>query len=206
MITTPSGSTAQPVDPFVLFAQEPIWVRGVHHENLRALQRRRGLVLAGLLDDPREADLHFGNQRRLLETLRVATDAEVTRMAAVPTALFMLPLRIDLPNLQAFRRFVPRDALETAAIEETFLALLNRLDALRADLPRARLYFDLSGAEAQWLADLTPAELEVLARDPLLRLRPAVGGDFFDIVVAGGQDDARLRVLGAAARARGGWV
>jgi hypothetical protein len=206
MITNPSGPPATPADPFAVFAREPIWVRGVHHENLRALQRRRRLVLAGLLDDPREADLHFGGQRRLLETLRVATDAEVARMAAVPTALFMLPLRIDLPDLQAFRRLVPRDALEAAAIEETFLGLLNRLDALRADPARARLYFDLSGAEARWLVSLTPSELEVLARDPLLRLQPALGGDFFDIVLAGGQDDARLRVLGAAARGRGGWA
>lgn len=206
MITTPSASPAPPADPFALFAREPVWVRGVHHENLRALQRRRLLVHAGLLDDPREADLHFRGQRRLLEALRIATDTEVTRMAAVPTALFKLPLRIDLPDLQAFRRFAPRDALEVAAIEETFLALLNRLDALRADPARARLYFDLPRAEADWLLALTPPELEVIARDPLLRLQPAVGGDFFDIVLAGGQDDARLRVLGAAARARGGWA
>ncbi len=207
MITTAPGS-APPADPFTRFSREPVWARVVHHENLRALHRRRQLVLAGLLDDPREADLHFPGQRRLLEALRVTTDAELARMAAVPTALFTLPLRIDLPDLQSFRRFVPRDALEAASIEETFLGLLNRLDALRADPARARLYFDLSRTEAEWLVALTPPELEVLARDPLLRLQSAVGGDFFDIVLAGDQDDARLRVLGAAGRARSvmGWA
>lgn len=155
-----------------------VWQRSVRLENRTALRRRQQLAKSGALDNLRVGDTLFRDQRDLLSLLEISTDEEVDRMADCATPLFRLRLRCTDFKLDAFTgRSV--DPIEAEGIEESFLALAARLDAVRTDLEQARIVFGLTKAEALWLSRYCPHELYALARDPSMALQQVAHWDYF---------------------------
>lgn len=154
--------------------------RSVVHENFSALRRRWQLVRSGQLEDPRAANRWFPRQRELLELLATLDDiADVRRMAHVGRPLFTLPLRFADHSLNPHAQFPAADFLEEQSIEETFLALTSRLDAVRMNKVTAASMYNMTSNEADALQRYCPAELRALARDPSLILVPVASPVYF---------------------------
>jgi hypothetical protein len=154
-----------------------VWNRSVRLENLNALMRRWRLACSGVLDNMRLTERLFPGQRDLLELLAVCSEEEVRQIADCATPLFGLRLRCTEFKLPADAQQV--DPLEAESVEESFVALSARLDAVRTDIEQARIAFSLTKAEALWLSRYCPHELYALARDPSMVLAQVVHWDYF---------------------------
>lgn len=152
--------------------------RAVMFENRTALIRRWRLVRSGALSDPRLVSRWFPRQRELLELLDCLEEEEVLRAANVAQPLFGLSLRCMDFRLDACSAFEPTDPLERDSVQESFLALSTRLDAIRLNKQAASM-FNLTGAEAAWLEGFCPLELHCLARDPAMVLTPLAALEYF---------------------------
>lgn len=131
-----------------------VWRREVRLENAAALSRRAELAQEGMLEQQRPSTLQrfFPGQRELLEVLAVASAEEQHRMANCSTPLFALrfrctSFRLDLPGVRGWT-----DSLEGASIQETFMALVARLDVVRTGLEQARIVYGMTSEEANWLS------------------------------------------------------
>lgn len=155
-----------------------VWNRSVRLENLNALERRRRLAQSGALDRLRVTERLFPGQRDLLDLLAVSTEEEVREMADCSTPLFGLKLRCTAFRLDAMPS-TPLDTIEAESVNESFMALISRLDAVRTDLTQARIAFGMTRAEAMWLSRYCPHELYALACDPSMVLAQVVNWDYF---------------------------
>lgn len=155
-----------------------VWNRSVRLENLNALARRWRLAQSGALDNVRATERLFPGQRNLLDLLAVSTQEEVMQMADCATPLFGLKLRCTDFKLDSMPGR-PADPIEAESVEESFVALVARLDAVRTDMGQARIAFSMTKAEALWLSRYCPHELYALARDPAMVLAQVVHWDYF---------------------------
>ena len=167
----------------------PTSSRTVWLENRWALLRRWRLVRAGLLSDARLVTRWFPGQRPLLDLLEVLDEADVERIADCGTPLFGLPLRCTDFSLEACAAFSCLEGIEQESVQESFLALSGRLDAVRTSLQQACVLFGMTHAEASWLSRYCPQELHLLARDPAMVLTPIASYEYY---VAAAHADSQL--------------
>lgn len=174
--------------------------RAVRLENRTALFRRWDLQRAGVLDDPRIVNRWFPGQRDLLQMLEVLTADEVAAIADCGVPLFGLQLRCTDFILDTDGDRVTTDPLEQAGIQESFVALMARLDCIRTSLHQACLTFNLTYAEAQWLQRYCPHELQALARDPSMPLTPLASQQFFVAAATRTLTSVQRSVIGCTSR------
>jgi hypothetical protein len=158
--------------------QLPTIQRSIVLENRGALMRRWRLARQGAIQDPRLLNRYFPKQRALFELLGVMEQHEVEQMAGAPTPLFRVNLRCTEFLLEAVPDHPITDPLEQAAVEESFVALSARLDAIKTSSQQACLLYDMTSVEASWLSRFCPQEVKLLARDPSLVLVQAATDEF----------------------------
>jgi hypothetical protein len=169
-------------------------------ENTSALMRRWNLLQSGALDDPRVVNRWFPGQRDILEILQVLTLPEVERIADCGVPLFGLQLRCTDFVLDAYAARQVTDPMEQGAVQESFIALMARLDCVRTCFQQACLTFNLTYAEAAWLQRFCAHELQALAHDPSLQLTPLVSTEFFVASATRTFTSVQRSVLGCVSR------
>lgn len=157
----------------------PTIPRSIHLENRSALLRRWRLARSGELSDPRAINRWFPKQRGLFELLAVLDQEDVEQIAATSSPLFGLQIRCTDFRLEACADYLINDRLEVESVEESFLALSARLDAIKTSMHQACLSYDMTHVEAIWLSRFCPQELRLLARDPALVMVQVASQEFF---------------------------
>lgn len=153
--------------------------RDIFEENRQLLERRWQLATTDALDNVKDLERFFPGQRELLDVLSVMDIEQVRVMADCGTPLFKINLPatpVDVPYVAPEGKL---DQIEEDCARETFIALLGRLDALRQGPVLARQVFDLSTSQSRFLERRSPREMQAMAHDPNLTLRPAVNMDYF---------------------------
>lgn len=153
--------------------------RDIYEENRQLLERRWQLATSDALDSVKDLERFFPGQRELLDVLSVMDLEQVRVMADCGTPLFKINLPatpVDVPYAAPEGKL---DPIEEDCARETFIALLGRLDALRQGPVLARQVFDLSSSQSRYLERRSPREMQAMAHDPNLTLRPAVNMEYF---------------------------
>lgn len=153
--------------------------RDIFEENRQILERRWQLATSDALDEVKDLERYFPGQRELLDVLSVMDLDQVRVMADCGTPLFRVNLPatpVDVPYVAPQGKL---DPIEEECARETFIALLGRLDALRQGPVLARQVFDLSSSQSRYLERRSPREMQAMAHDPNLTLRPAVNMEYF---------------------------
>jgi hypothetical protein len=176
-----------------------VWNRSVRLENMNALARRWHLARSGALDNIRAIERIFPGQRNLLDLMATSTEEEVMQMADCSTPLFGLRLRCVDFELRSMIDPLS-DPIEAGSVEESFVALVTRLDAVRTDMGQARIAFSLTKQEALWLSRYCPYELHALARDPAMVLVQAVHWDYFVVAATRSLGRVQRTLLSAVSR------
>ncbi len=174
--------------------------RSVRLENRSALLRRWSLLRSGALDDPRLLNRWFPGQRDLLDVLHALTREEVEQLADCGTPLFGLQFRCTDFSLDACATYTITDSLELQSVQESFLALSARLDAVRTSMQQACLIFNLAHSEAGWLQRYCPQELQLLARDPSMVLTSLASAEYFIAAATRTMTSGERTVLGSVSR------
>lgn len=177
--------------------------RSIRDENASACLRRWSFAV----DDPGpdawgQQQQWFPGQRALLEILSVMTRDQVLRIADCGLPLFTIrtPMAAASPALP-LEFMSPQDAMHAQATEESFVALLCRLDSLRMSATQAAMLYDMPTAHANFINRHGPHELHSIASDPSVVLLPAVADEYF--VLSATSEHLTLRertVLAGASR------
>lgn len=147
-------------------------------ENWSLLMRRWEVAQVDALD-ARELRRWFPQQGHLLELLQVCTKEEVERMADTSLPLFGMHLRCTTYSLEACAIQPLQQPHEIESANESSIALIARLDAVRTSTAEACTFFGLSLEEAIWLQRFRPQELNLLARDSSMAMVPLASMEYF---------------------------
>lgn len=152
--------------------------RSIRDENQSALMRRWVFAGTELANDIRIVQQCFPGQRTLLEVLSVLSEELVSELADCGLPLFSVrtPLAAQDGTFEAHK---PQNSFRAEAVEEVFMALISRLDALRTSPTQAAMLYDLQPAQASLIGRHNPRELHAMASDPAVVLLPTVSDDFF---------------------------
>lgn len=155
--------------------------RSIRDENTSACLRRWSYAVHDRGQDVwGQQQQWFPGQRALLEILSVMTRDDVLRIADCGLPLFTI--RAPMVGASAgmpFEFISPQDAMHAQATEESFVALLCRLDSMRTSATQAEILYDMPTAYAKFINRHGPHELYSIASDPSVVLLPAVADEYF---------------------------
>lgn len=177
----------------------PTVERSILDENTFALVRRWRVATSDSIKDPRVMNRWFPGQRELFNILSVLNEDQVVHLADCGLPLFSLRLP-SVANDGVFRRRSPSSAFEVECLEESALALITRLDALRTSHTQGCVLFDLNSAQANFISRHSPRELHAIASDHAVGLIPASTDEFFTLAAMSTLTLRELTVLAATTR------
>jgi hypothetical protein len=165
--------------------QLPTADRSIRDENKSALLRRWHFAHSEDANDISLCQAWFPGQRMLLDLLAVSSIEEAINLADTGLPLFTPRIPMSLAD-KVFQSFPPTSAMHAEAIEEVFMAMVSRLDALRASPTQGALLYDLQPNQARLIARHNPRELHTISTDPSMLMIPAVSDEYF--LIAGTTD------------------
>lgn len=173
--------------------------RNIKDENSFALIMRWTLARNGTINDPRIMNRWFPSQTELFKILSVLTEQQVIDLADCSMPLFSLRLP-SVANDGVFHRRPPSTALEAACLEESAIALVSRLDALRTGMTQACILFDVNSSQAAFISRHSSRELHAIASDPAVGLIPASTDEFFTVAAMSTMSTRERTVLATTTR------
>ena len=158
--------------------QLPTADRSIREENKSALLRRWHFAHSDEAIDISLSQTWFPGQRLLLDLLAVSSIEEAIVLADTGLPLFTPRIPISLAD-KIFQSHPPQSAMHAESIEEVFMAMISRLDALRASPTQGALLYDLQPSQARLIARHNPRELHTISTDPSMLMIPAVADEYF---------------------------